>query len=323
LASAISASRSAETPVRVNPRLNDLHQGSARVSDKASRSRIILGTFKTGPRGDLGYELSIAPCTDMECPFQVRLLEGTKVWATVDLDWTKAHGPATKEKVDGSSGVGDPLLPDTRQTAWSTGEEKVNVSTVGRSIRLTPELNGLLVDQRAGFDRLKRHHDLFVARENKLTRVWDQEEGAGPTWSTVEIVNSPRDGSVRLLYFSGFRYPSDDQPDWLQLSVYRCNPAKNQLQLDAPELPSVFAVIAGTYSTVAKAREAQEGNSCLGAFWVLDSDQFSKLSPGNFVLAAVSYNGHAASRNSEALKSCVPRSPVSVIRASYGKPEGK
>jgi len=323
LVSAISVIRGAETPVKVNPRPNNIHQDSAKASDKPSRSRVILGAFKTGPTGALGYEVSVAPCADMECPFQVRLLEGTKVWATLDLDWMKAHGPVTKEKVDESSGVGDPLQPDTQQTAWSTGEEKENVSTVARSVRLAPELNGLLVDQRAGFDRLKRRHYLFVARENKLTRVWQQEEGAGPTWSTVETVNSPRDGSLRLLYFSGFRYPSNDQPDWLQLSVYRWNPAKNELQLAAPELPSVFAVIAGSYSTVAKAREAQEGNTCLGGFWVLNSDEFSKLGPGNFVLAAVSHSGHAASRSSEALKSCVPSSPVSVIRSSYGKPEGK
>jgi hypothetical protein len=323
LASTISTSSAAVALVKGNPRETSHQPGSANVAQKPSRSRITLGTFKVDAKGDLSYELSIAPCADKQCSFQVRLLEGTNVWASLDLEWAKARGPATKGKVDESSGVGDPLQPESQQTAWSTGEEKENVSTVGRTIRLTPELNGLLIDQRAGFDHLKRHHYLFVALEKKLGRAWEQEEGAGPTWSTVEIANSARDGSERILYFSGFRYPSDDQPDWLDLSVYRWNHLKNELQLKAPELPSVFAVVAGTYPTVTKAREVQESNPCLGAFWVLKSDVFSELSSGKFVLAAVTYKGPIANRKSESVMSCDPHSTVSVMRSSYGRTEGK
>lgn len=320
LASAISASATGAALLQADALENSQDLRSSNMSHTASRSRYVLGIFKANPSGDLSYELSIAPCADNECPFQVRLLEGTKAWATVDLDWAKARGAVTKEGVDESSGVGDPLQPETQQTAWSTGEEKENVSTVARTVRLTPELQGLLVDQRAGFDHLKRHHYLFVAVDKKLTRAWNQGEGAGPTWSAVEIIDSTRNGPQRIVYFNGFRYPSDDQPDWMDLSVYGWNYAENQLQL-APERSSVFAVLAGTYPTVARAREVQTNNACLREFWVLKSEAFSGLTPGKVVLAAISYNGRAATSMSKLVKSCVPHLEVSVMRSSYGRAE--
>lgn len=322
LALITSATGAAVALAHSNPREKS-HPDMGETPQESRRNRVPLGSFKVGPKSNFSYELSIAPCSDKACSFQVRLLEGTEVLATADLDGAKASGPATKERVDESSGAGDPLQPDERQAAWSTGDEKQNVTTVVRAVRLTSELNGLLVDRRAGFDELKRRHELFVAVEKKLVRAWSHAEGPGPTWSTVEIVDSTRDGFQRILYFSGFHYPSDDQPDWLDVSVYEWSPTKNEIKLAPRGLFSVFAVIVGSYPAVSKAREVQASSACLGAFWVLKSEVFPKLEPGKFVLAAVSHKRDAATRESEAVKSCSPQSVASLIQTSYGQPDRK
>jgi hypothetical protein len=279
---------------------------------------MVLGTYKVGSREGLAYELSVAPCTGQECTFQVRLLDGAAELSAIDMDWAKARGTATQEKTDESSGVGDPLGTLSSATAWSTGEDEGSVSTVARTVRLTPELNGLLVSQRAGFDHLKRSYDLYVAIANKLVRSWSFEEGNGPTWSTLEVRDAGKNASQNILLFNGFRYPDDSQPDWLYFTVYSWNPTKNELY-SAPAKPVVTALIAGTYDTVSKARAAQAKAACLSAFWVLTSDAFSRLKQGKFVLAAITAHRPLAERKLARLRSCAPH--TSVMESPYLQPE--
>ncbi|HEX4809912.1 MAG TPA: hypothetical protein VH325_13325 [Bryobacteraceae bacterium] len=279
--------------------------------------RTVLSTFRVGREPNLTYDLSIAPCSAAECSFQVRLLAGTEVVTTLDLDWAKARGPVTKDTVDESSGVGDPLQAPTQIVAWSTGEEKTNVSTVARLVRLTPGLNGLLVDQRAGYDVLKRRHDLVVALGRKLVHAWTDAEGNGPTWSTVVIEDSNSDGSQRIIAFDGFRYPSNDQPDRLHYTGYHWNPKTNLIESLPDGPPPLYAVLGGTYKTLSEARAAQAQSSCLGTFWVLKSDGFFKLAQGMFVLTDVSTERPLAMKKLSEIKSCALQYSISVVESVY------
>jgi hypothetical protein len=295
-------------------------RGSQTRATTTHRARTVLARVKVHPGQNFIYELSIAPCGQKSCPFRVRLLQGKNRLSSVDLDWVKANGPATKEAIDESSGVGDPLQPDKGLTAWSTGDEKENVSTVARSVRLTSNLNGLLIDRRAGFDELKRHHDVFVAVNNKLLRAWSDEEGPGPSWSTVALSPARTEGSQDILYFKGFRSPSDIDPDRLLFFKYRWDSAKNKFV--EPETQSeVFAVIAGAYDSVSKARQVQAGASCIDPVWVLRSDTFSTLTLVKFVLAAVTTRKPLADTKAAEIKSCAPQLSVSVITSPYHQPE--
>jgi hypothetical protein len=286
------------------------------ASNELSR-RIVLSTFKVEPQGNLQYELSIAPCRDTQCAFEVRLLNGASIIAGLDLNWMKAHGPAVKVNADESSGAGDPLEAPKQIIAWSTGEEKDNVSTVARAVRLTPRLNGLLIDQRAGFDLLKRHHDLVVALGGKLVHAWTDEEGPGPTWSTVVIAGSGPNAPQQILAFTGFRQPSNDLPDRLHFRAYQWNPNANKLESAENGAPPIYAVIAGKFKSAAEARAAQAQSDCLNTFWVLKSDAFLKLEPGSFVLAAVSTKRPLALAKSTAVRACAPKSPISLIQSLY------
>ena len=281
-------------------------------------TRTVIASVKVSPTGDTRYELSIATCRQKECPFQVRLLQGKTALTSVNMDWVKASGIATKETVDESSGSGDPLRPETDRTAWSTGAEKENVSTVARGVRLTPDLNGLLIDRRAGFDVLKRHHDLFVAVNMKLVLAWSDADGPGPSWSTVALSAASKDGSQDIISFRGFRSPSDADPDRLNIFTYHWNPGQNKLV--ETRTPEVSAVIAGTYESVSKAREAQKGAGCLGPFWVIRSEAFSTLTSGKFVLAAVSSRKELADKKGDEVRSCTPQLTISTISSPYHPP---
>ena len=279
--------------------------------------RIVLATYNVEPQGTLRYEISIAPCGEAACPFEIRLLNGTSALSTLDLGWMKAHGPAVRDHADESSGVGDPLGTPKKITAWSTGEEKDNVSTVTRVVRLTPRLNGVLIDRVAGFDVLKRQHTLAVALNNRLVRAWTDQDGAGPTWSTVVIADSGSDQSQELLVFDGFREPSDELPDRLHFRAYQWDADANKLDSAASGTPPVYAVSAGEFKTASEAHASQRQSDCLNGFWVLKSDVFLKLKPGRFVLAAVSTQKSLAVEKSNAVKACASKIPVSIVESQY------
>jgi hypothetical protein len=282
-------------------------------------TRTVIASVNANPTGHIRYELSVAPCRQKECPFQVRLLQGKTPLTSVNMDWVKASGVAAKETVDESSGAGDPLRPDTDQTAWSTGAEKENVSTVARGVRLTPDLTGLLIDRRAGFDVLKRHHDLFVVVNRKLLLAWSDADGAGPSWSTVALSTAGKDGSQDILSFRGFHSPSDTDPDRLNLRIYHWN--SGQSKLVETQTPEEFAVIAGTYESASKARAVQNGHSCLNPFWVLRSDAFSTLTTGKFVLAAVTGRKELADKKVDEVRSFTTQLKISIISSPYHQPD--
>ena len=282
------------------------------------QTRTVIASVNVNRAGNMRYELSVAPCRQKECPFQVRLLQGKTPLTSVNMDWVKARGIATKETVDESSGAGDPLRPDTDQAAWSTGAEKENVSVVTRGVRLTPDLTGLLIDRRAGFDVLKRHHDLFVAVNGKLVLAWSDADGSGPSWSTVALSAAGKDGSQNILSFRGFRSPSDADPDRLSVFTYHWNAGQNKLV--ETKTPEVSALIAGTFESASKAREVQNGASCLGPFWVLRSDAFSTLTSGKFVLAGVTSRKELADKKAEEVRSCSPQLNISTISTPYHSP---
>jgi hypothetical protein len=287
----------------------------------ANVQRIVLGTYPVGS-DNLTYELSIAPCGGGECPFQVRLLERQTELNSIDLEWVKASGKPAKEKTDESSGFGDPFETQRTAIAWMTGEDQASVSTIATTVGLTKQLNGLVVIQRAGFDNFKRSYVLYVAMGKKLTRAWHFEEGSGPTWSTLELTSPRKDGSQAILLFNGFRYPSDDKPDWLYFTQYNWNGSKGEMECAAGK-HLVNVLLAGIYKTVAEARAAQGSASCLSTFWVLMSDAVSELPRGKFVLAAISAKKTLAERSLATVKGCAGKIPVSMVQSHYLQPEDK
>jgi hypothetical protein len=284
---------------------------------KKLRARLVLETFPVAPSGGLRYEISLASCAQSTCPFQVRLIEGNRVYGTLNLDWRGVPAEPVQAAIDASLGAGDPLQKRWEGKAWETGIESRNVSLTARGIALTPQLNGVLVHQRAGFEHLKRRHYLFVAVGRKLARAWTGSEGQGPTWSTVELSEPRRDGSQDFIYFTGFQYPGDEEPDSMEFAIHRWNARKNQLE-KAPASESaspVVALIAGTYGAVAEARKAiGQHPDCLKDFLVLGADSLPQTPKGQFAVAALTTKAALADRE---MARCAPALKIKTVKLSH------
>lgn len=295
--------------------LGRVEGAGAQKSPRAARGRVVLSTFKVKPEGGLSYELSVAPCVKKDCPVQVRLVEGKRVYSTLNLDWNAGPGGVSKSEVDKGFGVGDPLGELAEIPRWDIGSAEEAVSVAARPVDLAPGLRGLLVHQRAGFEHLKRRHYLFVARGGRLVRAWTGSEGEGPTWSNVDVMAS-RGGGQEIRFFKGFSYPSDEDADSLEITSYRWNSEKNSLDALSPAAtpPRVFAVVAGAYGSVAEARRAASDNmECLEGFIVLRAEGLSQYA-GKIILAAVTSNEQDADRTLKKITGCAPALDSKVTR---------
>ncbi|HYP28077.1 MAG TPA: hypothetical protein VE262_15285 [Blastocatellia bacterium] len=292
-----------------------VEEAGAQKTPKASRARVVLSTFKVKPEGGLSYELSVAPCARKDCPVQVRLVEGKRVYSTLNLDWNAGPGDISKAEVDNGFGAGDPLEELAEIPMWDIGSAQEVVSVAARPVGLAPGLRGLLVHQRAGFEHLKRRHYLFVAQGRRLVRAWTGSEGEGPTWSNVGVGDS-KDGAQEIRFFKGFSYPSDEEPDSLEITSYRWNARRNSLDelSAAATLPPVFAVVAGAYGSVAEARRAASDNmECLEGFIVLRAEGLSQYA-GKIIVAAVTSNERDADRTLKKITGCAPGLDPKVTR---------
>jgi len=274
-----------------------------------SPSGTVLARFPASSTSQLTYELSLGKCLKAACPIQVRLLEGKLVYGVATLDWRATPAQPVRAQADASLGAGDPLHAESGLAAWEVGNETRNVSVAAQTISLTPQLKGLLVHQRAGFEHLKRRHYLFVAIGRKLARVWTGEEGEGPTWSTVALTEPQGDGAQQLIFFSGFRYPSDDEPDSLEVTTFRWNQNKKVMEAEpaAERKSPVTALVVGVYDTAAKAREAyRQRPECLKDFWVLTADSFPQIPAGKVGIVAFSAREAFARQTDKAVQACAP-----------------
>jgi hypothetical protein len=195
--------------------------------------------------------------------------------------------------VDASAGAGDPLDPDALEREVSealyTGDEAGAVITVARGLALGPGTTGLLVDQVAGFEHVKRAHFLFAVSGEKLRQVWKYEEPSGPTWSTTVIASPEPDRQVVvLLAASALATELRDRPDEFSAERVEWDSA-TRTALARPIDEKIFAVRFGPFTGIAAALDAQDAHAdCLGEFWLLASERLGPPGqPGEVSLAVL------------------------------------
>jgi hypothetical protein len=226
--------------------------------------------------GGVTYGLAPGPCVESRCAPVIQLLSSGKLLDSIALDFAASEAALTREQ--GNSGLAE-LTP---VEAWTAGSEEGAVTTALQSVRLTPARNGLLVHQAAGFEHIKRRHDLLVADGGKLKRVWSAAEGAGPAWSAAEVVPSGNGQTDEIIYLKGFR-PGGSEADTLTARRLVWDDTKQELAVQP--LAILPAVSAGEFSNVKTARQAA-ANSCLNEYWVLPANRFGGAA-SKFVLALV------------------------------------
>ncbi|MDZ7638104.1 MAG: hypothetical protein U5J83_07615 [Bryobacterales bacterium] len=256
-------------------------------------------------------ELAISNCVAQTCPVQVILRSNGNRLDAVATEWPSSGNEPYADTVEPGWGAGDPLQPAAVE-AWATGEEEQYLGISARAVRLAPGLTGMLVDQRTGFEHLRRRHDLFVAREQKLERLWAGSEGAGPAWTSVDLVKLS-DSREGLVYFDGFRYPTPDEPDQLQVSLLEWVPGSKVIKKSDYAAQIATLTLDGFPSVAsAHALRAKEA-ACLGLFWVLPASQLQGAT-AKFALVLPSLSESALATKRAEVVGCAPGRIVKDLR---------
>jgi hypothetical protein len=223
----------------------------------------------------LSYGLASGDCVDAHCSAVIQLLSGTKLLDSVPLDF--AASDATLIRHDGETG-----LFEESGAAWKAGKEESAVITAIQPIKLTSNRTGLLVHQVAGFEHIKRRHDLYIITDTKLKRVWSAADGVGPAWSAAEVMPADIGQADSIIYLEGFR-PGGAEADTLIGRRLAWDEAKQELT-ERP-LALLPAIRVGEFPNAEVARQAAAG-SCLAEYWALPADRFGGP-PSKVVLAFV------------------------------------
>ena len=239
----------------------------------------------------LAYGLAPGSCREGRCAPVIQLLSNGKLLDSTALDFAASEAVLIRE--EGESG----LTERPPIEAWTAGSEEDAVTTALQLVRLTPARNGLLVHQAAGFEHVKRRHDLFVADGGKLKRVWSAAEGAGPVRSAAEVVPSVHGRTDEILLLEGFR-PGGAEADTLTARRLVWNNKKQALAVRP--LGMLPAVTAGEFPDAEAARQAA-ADSCLAEYWVLPAKNFGGAT-AKFVLALVAV--HKQTIEAEMARSC-------------------
>lgn len=279
-------------------------KAGARASQESFPQKTADGILLASVLGDgVRIDLEIGKCTGEECPVLVALRQDGSRLAQLRTAWPSAGNEVYPEEMEPGWGAGDPLRSAGAE-AWATGEEEAYLGLVARPVDLAPGVAGMLLDQRTGFEHLRRRHELFVARNNKLERVWEGTEGAGPAWSSADIVKL-QDGRDGLVYFDGFRYPSPDQPDRLDISLFEWSETSGALEESdySANVPSI--ALDGFPSVSAAHNFRAQQSACMGLFWVLPAAR-AQGAAGKFVLVLPSLNESALTEKRAEVEECAP-----------------
>jgi hypothetical protein len=263
------------------------------------------------------FEVWAESCPEL-CAFGVALVDGERIVARERLHWAGAEGTPTLGPIDAFAGAGDPLDPDALErevpAALYTGDEASAVVTVARGVALGPGTVGLLVDQVAGFEHLKRAHFLFAAAGGRLARAWSYEEQAGPTWSTTALAAlGPDRQAVVLLAGRTLAAELGDRPDDIERQVVLWDAASGAAVLRNEAVP-IRAVSFGRFAGIAEARAAYEARAdCLGDFSILPSERLARSGPpGELVLALLGVSEAGARERLAEAQTCAGGLPGSV-----------
>lgn len=261
--------------------------------------------------GDLRYEVAAGNCVQRECPVVVLLLGGSHTFDHRALEKSSSSSNFTKRVAKREDGVGDPAHLNASVTVWGSGDEDDDATVLAvRPFRLTRDFTGILIDQRTGFEHVKRWHTLLAAKDNKLIELWKGSEGAGPTYSTAAVIETP-DGRQALLFYSVFFYPGDEAPDKLHIEALVYDAGRGRM---APYNSEMSIVRLGPYPSVAEARGARSACKSSGvSLWVLPAKGFPHGRDDEYVLVTVA-STRVAGRAAEAeLRKCLPSAKLSLF----------
>lgn len=256
------------------------------------------------------YEVAAGPCLRGRCSITVELWAGERVLDRHALELKSVSASFQKSELELGDGFGDPAYLKPGTTGWRSGEDEEETVLAFTPFSLQPGLTGILVDQRYGFEHVKRRHVLLAVRDNRLVELWKESEGAGPTYSSVVPVGISK-GRESLLFYSVFLSPDDNAPDKLYLQSLIYDPTSSTMVRYSRQLN---ALAIGPFHTIAEARKQRSNHSsCIRGLWVLPAREFGE-SADAYVLSTIVSNSEVARSVEAQLARCTFDSKISLIR---------
>jgi hypothetical protein len=286
-----------------------LARAHATHSSESGDEPIVMQAFHAG-RFDL--DLVVTKCNLHQCPIEVRLFDAGRVVDHLAIPVAAHTRVFRPEPVDQDWGA----EPGLKASRFGVQDDHDYVSTVGRLVTLAPQVIGLLVSQRYGFEPRKRQHVLVLLRQGKLRVTWKAEEGDGPTWSAAQpIADSSERGDIAYLH--GVLDPTDSVAEHIDVTRLSWDAAAGRLRQTALPDPAtpLYVLSVAPYENFAGARQERSSYSfCLSSYWVLDRSALPGASHPGAVIGRIYARRSWAEAAARQVKSCLPSFTPSVIK---------
>jgi hypothetical protein len=245
----------------------------------------VLATFSVQPAS---YELSVACSTSAgkdagstgNCSFGVSLVDAGKVIDRVE-EFEPPCGRATAVRASRMMGA------DLDARAWSTTNEHCETDIAARIVELSPNVRGLLVSQRAGFEYAYRSHHLYLARSGRLQRLWAHEEGVdGANWTTATVVSAGRPNEEDVVLIDIERTATGSAARVAAKRIHLERTSGRVVETRLPDLATpLYLVKVGQFRSLAEAMRADA--PCLRDLNVFNATAFVKGFSKGFFRGAV------------------------------------
>lgn len=239
------------------------------------------------------FALVAGSCIEKRCAAEIELVVNGQRLDAVPLEFAASDVKLVAKADDTSFASNQPL------TTYTAGDEEGAVTTAMQPIRLSAERSGLLVQQAAGFEHVKRRRDVFIVEEKKLRRIWSKQDGSGPVRSYADVVALGANGDEIVLIEGASNAPN--QAD--EVAVQRLVWDESAKTLQVLPVALMAAMIVGNFAN-AEAARSKYSDACFANFWLLRGDQVGEKSK-RFVLALLAPD--AASPAFQVRPECVPK----------------
>lgn len=219
------------------------------------------------------FALVVGTCAEKRCAAEIELVVNGQRLDAVPLEFAASDAKLVAKNDDTSFASSHSL------TTYTAGEEEGSVTTAIQAVRLSAQRTGLLVQQAAGFEHVKRRRDVFIVEEKKLKRIWSKQDGSGPVRSYADVVASGTNADQIVLIEGGSFAPN--QAD--EVTVQRLLWDEPGQTLQVLPVASMAALVVGNFAN-AEAARSKYAEPCLANYWLLRADQVGEKSK-RFVLA--------------------------------------
>ena len=241
---------------------------------------------------DTTFALVPGTCVQKSCPAEIALLASGKRLDAVPLEFAASDAKLTAQSKDASFTTIQAL------TTYSAGEGEGLVTTLMQPVRLSTQRMGVLVQQAAGFEHVKRRRDLFIVEDKKLKKVWSKQDGSGPVRSYADVIRGSADVDAIVLIEGSSFAPAE--PD--QVTALRLTWDEQAKAVHSSPVETMMAVVVGNFAN-AEAARGKLADACLANYWIIGGDQVGEK-PKRFVLALLTADSSAATLNTKTNHEC-------------------